>query len=248
MVWQIFGTLAAGNQNASLFDTLSGQIAINTIVKCGAAGTNGITLTVDATNGPTVPAYVNQQHYSFIAVGTSSAAVTLNISGLGALKAFAADGTTQLGNGDIVSGCEYVFGYNSALDATAGGFQLISAAGTPTNKLGSFTRVLSDASGNQAITGVGFKPRLVTFQTGIGGGSNWASAGQSDVSSNDCLEFGIIGFFPQGGVAGIQRDTVGGGDYNSFVVASLDSDGFTLTWTKFGSPTATATILYNAYK
>lgn len=127
MAWQVFSTLAAGNQALALFDTLSGQIAINVIAKCGASGTNAIVLTTDATNGPTISALVTGQHVSFLAAATSTAAVTINLSTFGALKAFAQDGTTQLGSGDVVSGCEYVFGYNLALDGGAGGWQLVNS-------------------------------------------------------------------------------------------------------------------------
>jgi hypothetical protein len=113
---------------------------------------------------------------------------------------------------------------------------------------GTFTRVMSTASGNQSITGVGFKPKFIQFQTGIGGGQTWASIGQSDGSANNCMEFNTGNFFPQSSLAGIQRDGAAGSNYNSFTVASLDSDGFTVTWTKVGTPTATATINYTAYR
>lgn len=113
-------------------------------------------------------------------------------------------------------------------------------------KLFSLTRVLSVASGSVAYTGLGFKPSFIQFQTGISGGATWMSFGQSDVASNSSQELalnagGTLGAFAQN-VAGIQRDNAAGSNWQSFVVTSFDADGFTLAWTKTGTPTATASV------
>jgi hypothetical protein len=107
-----------------------------------------------------------------------------------------------------------------------------------TPKLLSFTRVLTAAGGNVAYTGVGFKPSLVQFMCGLPGGSDvFASIGQSDGTTNTCLSMAAgteINFFS---AAGIMVDAISA--YQSFVIASMDSSGFTLTWSKTGSPTST---------
>lgn len=113
-------------------------------------------------------------------------------------------------------------------------------------KLATFTRVLSVASGNQSVTGVGFMPRLIQFQTGISGGATWYSAGQSDGTTNTCIETalnsgGTLGSFIQP-FAGVQRDNAAGTNLQTFVIVTMDADGFTVAWTKTGSPTATATV------
>jgi len=110
-------------------------------------------------------------------------------------------------------------------------------------KLVTFTFGLS-GSGNQSITGIGFRPRYIQFQTGVAGGSVWASFGSSDVVTNGCVEIlagtgGQIYFQP--GMAGIQRDGPAS-SYGLFTVASMDADGFTLTWTRVGTPTATCSV------
>jgi hypothetical protein len=110
-----------------------------------------------------------------------------------------------------------------------------------------FTRVLSVASGNQAITGVGFAPRAIMFQTGISGGATWLSFGMWQGGINTAQEIalnagGTLGEFYQPGLAGIQRDNAAGSNYGSFVVNSSDPDGFTLAWTKGGTPTLTASV------
>lgn len=110
-----------------------------------------------------------------------------------------------------------------------------------------FSRTLSVASGNQAITGVGFAPKAILFQTSISGGASWCSFGMWQGAIHTCIECafnvgGTIGTFYQPGVAGIQRDNAAGTNLGSFVMASSDPDGFTLTWTKTGTPTLIAAV------
>jgi hypothetical protein len=121
----------------------------------------------------------------------------------------------------------------------------------PSYKVVQFTRVLSLASGNQSITGIGFRPRLIQFQTGISGGSGWTSSGQSDGTVTTSVELAVapatfLGVFPQG--FGIQRQDNAGSNFNTFVVATFDADGFTLAFTKVGAPTATASINAICYR
>jgi len=116
-----------------------------------------------------------------------------------------------------------------------------------------FTHVLSLATGPQIITGVGFKPRLILFQNGIVGGAGYASIGQANeshfVGSPDTyIEFGFqpalsLFYFQPSGVSGIQRDTATTNDYAWYQVTSFDPDGFTLLWTKFGTPVATVSVV-----
>lgn len=64
-----------------------------------AAGADTITGTVT----PTLTAYTTGQQFSFVAAGTNTTAVTLNIDGVGA-KAVTRAGTTALAAGDILIG------------------------------------------------------------------------------------------------------------------------------------------------
>jgi hypothetical protein len=102
------------------------------------------------------------------------------------------------------------------------------------------------AAGAQQVTGVGFQPRLVTFQTSISGGANWASFGQSDGNYNSCVEIqatsGGGATFAQAGFAGIQREDSGGGSWCAFNILSLDADGFTVNWSRTGAPSLTASV------
>lgn len=115
-------------------------------------------------------------------------------------------------------------------------------------KVVSFTRVMSLATGSQSVTGVGFTPRFIEFSTGIVGGSAFGSIGSSDGTTHNAAEtsFAASSVYPQVGMAGIQRDAAAA--YQSFTVSSMDSDGFTIAWTKSGSPTATATVLATCFR
>ncbi len=64
-----------------------------------AAGADTITGTVS----PTLTAYTAGQQFSFVAAGTNTTAVTLNIDGVG-VKAVTRAGTTALAAGDILTG------------------------------------------------------------------------------------------------------------------------------------------------
>ena len=90
--------LAAGTAAADAvrFSQLQGG---STSTYITAAGADTITGTVT----PTLTAYTTGQQFSFIAAGTNTTAVTLNIDGVGA-KAVTRAGTTALAAGDILTG------------------------------------------------------------------------------------------------------------------------------------------------
>ena len=117
-------------------------------------------------------------------------------------------------------------------------------------KIGTFTRDTATASGTQAVTGVGFQPTQIEFfmggastkemSVGFDNGTNRYCVAADDGASADTWvtsENNSIASF-------ITRPTT---QYVGYV-SSLDADGFTLTWTKTGSPTGTITIQYRAYK
>lgn len=111
-------------------------------------------------------------------------------------------------------------------------------------KVGSFTRDISLA-GAQAITSVGFQPKGIIFFAVVNV-TRRASWVMSDASST-------VGIF----------DNWTGATYNDsssiYIIAdstnfaegaltSFDSDGFTITWAKTGSPTGTAVVRYIAFR
>lgn len=115
-------------------------------------------------------------------------------------------------------------------------------------KHGSFTRDLSIASGTQAVTGVGFKPRLVELIANLGGNAA-TSLGKDDGASPQC-------FYNNHHISANTWDNnttvsvnliLSGASYAG-VISSMDADGFTMSWTKGASPTGTARIGYVAHR
>ena len=124
----VFGNLPAGNNAASLFDTMFNIAGQQGNIPTTASGTNALTLT-PATNYYVPAAYTNGQLASFKAVATSSGSMTLQIGGLALLKLFTAAGV-QAASGDVVNGNHYEVQYWSDLDSSAGGFIILNATTT----------------------------------------------------------------------------------------------------------------------
>jgi hypothetical protein len=109
-------------------------------------------------------------------------------------------------------------------------------------KVGSFTRDLTLASSSQAITGTGFQPRLLVLSTGIAStGAAFYSISGTDGTTTAGIQMFSGSSFPMSFIA---LAGTGGSDFQSATLTSLDSNGFTLAWTKNGTPTGTATISY----
>lgn len=119
----------------------------------------------------------------------------------------------------------------------------------PVNFIGTFSRDNTLANGTQGVTGIGFRPSsviflAVIFSTGavsIGFDNN----GQHNVILNKHEEAadqwsaqGVFSISMFTGVAGA----------NGADIVSMDVDGFTVTWSKTGSPTGTSSIFFMASK
>jgi hypothetical protein len=112
---------------------------------------------------------------------------------------------------------------------------------------GSLSRDLSAAGGDVSYTGVGFTPKSLILFCGVDGASNHSTGIQGAVADNPVV------ILYASGVGSILNDRLargtaaaGGSNYQDAVLKSYDADGFTLTWTKTGSPTGSATIGYLA--
>ena len=109
-------------------------------------------------------------------------------------------------------------------------------------KMGSLTR---SAAGTQAITGVGFKPKVVFFNARATGGTyQIASMGFDNGIGARCLRFEgnsvDIGYAATRSIY-LLRD---GDNYIQAYITSMDADGFTLEWALVG--TVSAYVLYLA--
>jgi hypothetical protein len=115
--------------------------------------------------------------------------------------------------------------------------------------IGSFSKNIGDASGTLAITGVGFQPTVVMFFATVSGGTGF-SVGSSDLTTES-------GFYSNQAATdntwgNITAETImmerGSGMQYKGDVNSMDSDGFTIGWTKVGSISGTMQVTWHAMR
>lgn len=112
-----------------------------------------------------------------------------------------------------------------------------------------FTRDLTTATGTQAITGLGFKPTHVIITANLLGNAA-ASLGFDDAASSTCIyndHNDSANTWGNSATKSIILATTGAASYQG-LIQSMDSDGFTLSWTKNGSPTGTARMNFVAFR
>lgn len=119
-------------------------------------------------------------------------------------------------------------------------------------KVGSFTRDISIASGTQAVTGVGFTPKAVVFFTGLGAANETGlSVGGDDGTTGVCVynnaQNTATAWGANGSTASIVIVNAAGTSYAG-KISAFGADGFTVTWTKTGSPVGTYIISYLAFR
>jgi len=120
--------------------------------------------------------------------------------------------------------------------------------GTGQSYVGSFTRDIATASGNQTISGVGFRPRMIFFHVAQDDGNvaSWGfcdSAASGSTFNKDTVLAGTFGYN-----ASLIKVVKGAADTYTGVLSTFNDDGFVISWTKAGSPTGTITCSYIAIK
>ena len=114
-------------------------------------------------------------------------------------------------------------------------------------KVGTFSRDISTATGDVSYTGVGFKPSVLILVGGNpAGGTDITVIGFSDGTTHYGLDHVTGTWYFDGPTVILVRKS--GSDYNTIAVKTMDADGFTLTYTKAGSPTGTVTFGYLALR
>lgn len=117
-------------------------------------------------------------------------------------------------------------------------------------KEGSTTRDMTTASGTQAVTGVGFQPTLVLFFYAVSGNAAWGigyDSGSSPKTVADAHNSSANTMATSNNSIRAIMGSAGVTEYTG-IISSMDADGFTITWTKTGSPTGTLSIFYIAFK
>jgi len=153
-------------------------------------------------------------------------------------------------NGNTLNGAQYrpFDGTDTVISADTLLFGPVST------KVGSFSRDMTTAAGSQAVTGVGFKPRSVIFYANRSNTSDM-SMGFTSIINAAATNFdqGVVydrnatsSATYQNSVSYVSVIDQGSGNTHLGAIASMDSDGFTINWTKTGSPTGTLDIVYLA--
>jgi hypothetical protein len=116
-------------------------------------------------------------------------------------------------------------------------------------KVGAFTRDLTLAAGTQAVTGVGFSPQAIFFMASVGGVPGRTSWGITDRTTARAMFDHHPTYADSFNLSTIPIYLTESPNVDSYgQISSFDSDGFTISWTKIGSPSGTATIFYFAFK
>jgi len=114
---------------------------------------------------------------------------------------------------------------------------------------GIFARDSALASGTQAIVGVGFEPVAVWFGA-LQFDTSKASWGFAEINGGDAVadnNGGVSDSYSRSG-SPINLRQGGGSTQYSGDVQSMDSDGFTINWTRIGSPTGSFNTVFIAIR
>jgi len=136
---------------------------------------------------------------------------------------------------------DFVLGRTDTVIQTGGSIQfpdnsvMISA---PSSKVKRETRDMTAASGDVSYTGYGFKPRSLIIDAQYYC-QYPSSSGMSDVNKSCVVD--AMPYFQThtGSSSAIIWILTAANTHQLAIVKSYDTDGFTLTWTKLGSPTGT---------
>jgi len=113
-------------------------------------------------------------------------------------------------------------------------------------KVGTFTRDMATASGDVGYTGVGFKPGLVILIAALNDVATLWSVGFSDGTTHGGMNQNYVPVMYIGTIPIYIRKA--SGDYQYAPTATMDADGFTLPWSKAGTPTGTIIVNYIALR
>ena len=125
-----------------------------------------------------------------------------------------------------------------------------TAAALSTYFVGQFTRDTSTATGTQAVTGVGFTPKAVFFLSAQDGAAGEMSVGYDDGTSSQAVrdDNGELTDTWTGSASFSINDNQSTGNVYTGEITTLGTDGFTITWTRTGTPTGTLSVNYLAMR
>jgi hypothetical protein len=109
---------------------------------------------------------------------------------------------------------------------------------------------LATASGDVAYTGIGFTPTSMICFANVDGSAGGFSIGVVDSAklNNQILRNNNTLFYINGGGVAFIGIDPGTGNTSFAIVKSYDADGFTLTWTRGGTNTGTANLIFLCFR
>ena len=160
------------------------------------------------------------------------------MSGLGSYGGDSSHGSRQAGYGgaDAKGGASDVL-LDQARDFLNEGQE---GSGGVRSAVVKFTRDTTVASGTQAVTGIGFKPKAVIFIGNEPSTLEW-SLGYDIGTARFVTTRTPTVYETSVSYSIYDTEALGATEYDG-LISSFDVDGFTVTWTKVGSPTGTYEI------
>lgn len=207
------------------------QIQAQSVTAFTTGGT-GTAFTLTPT--PAITAYAANQTFNVIFNAACGAAPTLQISGI----ATPPNLVRQLRSGayqNLIAG-DFPSGWQSNVKLVSASQALVMSI-PPRLKIITSTRDMTAASGNVAYTGVGFVPSKITAYASVVGQIS-GSCGMSTATSQMIFRQNTSGAISTFNSVFISVESTTAAAYQTAVVATMDNDGFTLTWTKINTPAA----------
>lgn len=109
------------------------------------------------------------------------------------------------------------------------------------------TRDMTAASGDVSYTGVGFVPTSMVIIASVDGAFGFSSAVVDSIKTGVSILTTGIGIFGHNDLA-VCLFVTNTSNVQFCAVKSFDADGFTLTWTKGGSPIGTGLLKFLCFR
>jgi len=122
----------------------------------------------------------------------------------------------------------------------------IKALGMLNSKIITGTRDMTAATADVAYTDVGFTPTSIIAIGAIDSSLSFAIGfSDSTKAGRNLFQYAANQLYNTGGLIEI---AVSSGNVQAAVIKTYDADGFTVTWTKSGSPTGTAILNFLCFR
>ena len=163
-------------------------------------------------------------------------------------KVFVADSATAA-TWRTITNCTDSSGNHLNYTQSTNSFSCGTTSSGASTFIGSLTRDTTTASGTQAVTGVGFQPRVIIFLAAQAGVAGEASIGFDDGGTGETALASQHNLTADSWTANGGSD-LSIADFESSTliyegeVTTLGSDGFTITWTRTSTPSGTLNVRF----